>query len=125
MVQNAGASAVTGTANISPPFTILRGSPLVLKPAQTQVITVQYAPKAAGMHMTVVHLSGADGASVTVMGSAAQRVPTAPAGRPRAPTQPQGLRLIARHESHFLPLLVLRSDRSKNSVSYWGQNRLS
>ena len=68
MVQNVGAGILTGAVNVSPPFSILGGSRCVLKPVQTQVITVQYAPKSIGMHMTVVRLTGADGATVTVMG---------------------------------------------------------
>ncbi len=96
MVQNVGTGIITGAASVSPPFSIVRGSPCVLKPVQTQVITVQYAPRLTGMHMTVVHLTGAHSAIVTVMGSAAPPSPTAPAGRPRAPTESQGPRLIAR-----------------------------
>jgi hypothetical protein len=97
MVRNAGARLLSVGASVSPPFNLLGGSTFVLKPGQSQVITVQYAPKSPGMHMTVVHLTGADAASVTVMGSAAPRLPSAPARR-RAPTQPQdqGLRLLAR-----------------------------
>jgi hypothetical protein len=96
MVQNVGGGILMGAANVSPPFSILGGSPCVLKPVQTQVITVQYAPKSIGVHMTVVHLTGADGAAVTVMGSAAPPSPAAPARRPPALTEPAGPRLIAR-----------------------------
>ena len=99
MVQNVGAGSLTIGASVSPPFSVLGGDPFVLRPAQTQVITVQFAPKSAGMQMTVVRLTGAGGSTVTVMGSAAGRVPAAPVRRRRAPTQPQpqgqGLRLIA------------------------------
>jgi hypothetical protein len=91
-IRNVGAALLTGTATVSSPFSILSGSAFVLKPAQTQVITVQYAPTSAGMHMTVVHLTGA---SIAVAGSAAPPARKAPT-RPRpAPTQPNGLRFIA------------------------------
>src|SRR5690349_6115940 len=49
-VQNVGARVLTGAANVSPPFSILGGSRCVLNPVQSQVITVQYAPKSTGMH---------------------------------------------------------------------------
>jgi len=91
-IQNIGASLLTMTATVSPPFNVRAGSAFVLKPAQTQVITVQYAPTSAGMHMTVVHLTGAN---VTVAGSAAPPVRKAPTRRRPAPTRPEGQRLIA------------------------------
>ena len=93
-VQNVGDGIFTGTPRVSSPFSILAGSPCVLEPAQAQVITVQYAPTSTGLHMAVVHLPGSEGATVTVMGSAAPPLP-APARRPRVPTDPPGLRLIA------------------------------
>ena len=96
-VQNMGAGTLTGAAHVSPPFSILGGSRSDLKPAQSQVITVQYAPKSMGMHMTVVRLAGADCATVTVMGSAAAPLPKVPARRPGAPTEPAGLRLFAQN----------------------------
>ena len=88
-IQNVGATSLTGTANVLPPFSILAGGAFVLEPTQTQVITVQYAPKSMGMHMTVIRLTGA---SVTVMGST-----KAPARRRRAPIQSDGPRLLALH----------------------------
>jgi hypothetical protein len=91
-VQNVGAGLLTGAAKVSAPFNILGGSPYALKYPQTQVITVQFAPDSTGVHMTVVHLSGGDGATVTVMGSVSPR--RAP-GRRRAPAAPQNLRLFA------------------------------
>jgi hypothetical protein len=90
-IQNVGARSLTGTAHVSPPFNIVGDNAFVLEPAQTHVITVQYAPMTTGMHMTVVHLTGA---SVTVTGSAAPRA-KAPTRRPRAPTQSGGQRLLA------------------------------
>jgi len=95
VIQNTGDSTLTGTAQVSPPFRIIGGNTFVLKPAQTQLVTVQYAPTSTGMHMTVVRLTGA---SVTVMGSAAPR--RAPARRHRGPAQPEGLRLLARRQGH-------------------------
>ena len=89
-IQNVGARSLTGVANVSPPFRIIGRNAFVLEPAQTQVITVQYAPTSTGMHMTVVHLTGA---SVTVMGSAA---PGASKGPARRRPQPDGQRLLAR-----------------------------
>jgi hypothetical protein len=80
-VQTVGADLLNGAAHVSAPFNVLAGSPYVLKYPQRQTITVQYAPQSKGVHMTVVHLTGGDGATVTVMGSAAPR--GAPAG-PRA-----------------------------------------
>jgi hypothetical protein len=91
-IQNVGADSLTGTAEVSPPFSIVEGSAFVLKPAQTQLIRVQYAPKSMGMHMTVVHLTGT---SVTVMGCTAPHVPKVPARRRRAPAQSDGQRLLA------------------------------
>jgi hypothetical protein len=94
MVQNVGARILTVQASVSSPFSV--PSNFVLQPAQTQVITVRYAPKSAGMHMTVVHLAGAGQATVTITGSADPRLPRVPARR-RAPTRPrdQGPRLLA------------------------------
>ena len=87
-VQTVGAGLLSGAANVSAPFNVPAGSPYVLKYPQSQAITVRYAPKSTGMHMTVVHLTGGDGATVTVMGSAAPR---------RAPAAPEALRLLAEH----------------------------
>ena len=72
-VQTVGAGLLSGAANVAAPFNVPAGSPYVLKYAQHQVITVEYAPESEGVHMTVVHLTGGDGATVTVMGSAAPR----------------------------------------------------
>ncbi len=93
-VRNVGPRTLTGGADVSAPFSIVGGTRYALKGPQTQVITVQYAPKSIGMHMTVIRLTGADGARVTLMGSAVPPSPTAPA-RQRAPNQTPGLRLIA------------------------------
>jgi len=95
-VENVGARIVKGTVAVSPPFSILGGSPRVLARAQSQVITVEYAPTAIGMHMTAVRFAGADGATVTVTGSATQPLPPAPARRPSPPLERPVLRLIAR-----------------------------
>jgi hypothetical protein len=81
-VQTVGAGVLGGTATVSAPFHVLAGSPYALKYSQRQTITVQYAPQSKGVHMTVVHLTGGAGATVTVMGSAAS--PKTPAW-PRAP----------------------------------------
>lgn len=94
-VQNVGATTLSGAVVVSAPFSILAGSPCALKPAQTQVITVQYAPKSSGMHMTVVHLTGAGDATVSVMGSTPVAVPAARPRPHRAPAPPLNLRLIA------------------------------
>jgi hypothetical protein len=93
-VQNAGAGSLSGAASVSAPFSVLAGSPYILKYPQTQAITVQYAPESMGVHMTVVRLTGGDGAAVTVMGSA---LPRAAPARPSAPAAPQKLRLLAGH----------------------------
>jgi len=94
-IKNVGAGVVKGVAGVSTPFSILTGSRSVLAPAQTQVITVQYAPKEPGMHMAMVRFTGADGVTVTVIGSACQPLPS-PAHRPGAPLERPVLRLIAR-----------------------------
>jgi hypothetical protein len=87
-VRNVGADVITGEAKVSTPFSILGGSPYVLRNSQSLAITVQYAPKATGMNIAVVRLTGGGGASVTVAGAA---VPAPPA----APAPPQNLRLVA------------------------------
>jgi hypothetical protein len=91
-IRNMGAGILTGTANVPAPFNICEGGAYVLKDPQAQVITVQFAPKSIGMHMAVVHLT--DGATVTVMGSAAPALRKAPARRHQS-TDPPGLKLIA------------------------------
>ena len=90
-VRNLGAGVLIGAATVSAPFRI-QGSAYTLKDPQAQVITVQYAPKSIGMHMAVVHLT--DGATVTVMGSAAPPLHKVPARR-HPSTDPPGLKLIA------------------------------
>ena len=89
-LKNVGVGTLTGAAKVSAPFSIVGGSPYVLGSGQSQVITVQYRPKASGLNVAVVLLTGGDGASITVAGSA---IP-APAATP-APAPPQNLRLIA------------------------------
>ena len=69
-VQNTGSGILAGAANVSAPFSIVGGSPYVLGSSQSQVIAVQYLPKATGLKMTVVLLTGGGGASLTVAGSA-------------------------------------------------------
>ena len=88
-VQNVGVGILTGAAKVSAPFSIVGDCSYALKSSQCQVITVQYEPKATGMNITVVLLTGGGGASITVAGLA---VPTPPA----APAPPQNLRLVAR-----------------------------
>ncbi len=87
-VQNVGAGILTGAAKVSAPFSVIGGSTYVLGSSQGQVITVRYQPRAAGMNVTVVVLTGGGGATVTVAGSA---FPT----RPAAPAPPGSLRLLA------------------------------
>lgn len=87
-VQNVGKGILTGAAKVSAPFSIVQGSPYALESPQSQVITVQYAPNATGMNITVVRLTGGGGASITVAGSAV------PAPR-AAPAPPLNLRLVA------------------------------
>jgi hypothetical protein len=98
-VQNVSPGVLSCAANVSAPFSILGGSPSVLGQAQAQVITVQYAPKSLGMHMAVVHLT--DGATVTVVGSSASSSRKPP--RRREPTEPRGLRLLARQPGSYTP----------------------
>ena len=93
-VQNVGGGILSGAAHASPPFTIVSGSPYVLRNSQSQVITVQYVPTAIGMNITVIRLTGGGGASITVAGSAVPTAPAAPASPP-APARPLNLRLVA------------------------------
>jgi hypothetical protein len=86
-VEAVGTDLLSGAANVSTPFNVLAGSPYVLRHPRSQVITIQFAPKSMGMHMTVVHLTGGDGATVTVVGSGVPR-------RHRSPDE-ANLRLIA------------------------------
>ena len=88
-VQNVGAGILTGEAKVSGPFSVVGGSPYVLGSSQSQVITVKYLPKAAGMTVTGVILTGGGGARVTVAGSAFP-------DRSGAPAPPTNLRVLAR-----------------------------
>lgn len=87
-VQNVGAGILAGEAKVSAPFTVIRGSPYALGGSQSQVITIQYVPKKAGMNVTVVALTGGGGASITVAGSASP-------ARPATPGPRQKLRMLA------------------------------
>lgn len=91
-VKNVGDAVLTGAAQVRAPFSIVEGGSYVLERPQSQVVTVQYAPRSIGMHMTVVHL--ADGATVTVMGCAVPPLHPAPA-RHRASPGHSGPRMIA------------------------------
>jgi hypothetical protein len=87
-VQNVGGGFLSGAATVSPPFSIVAGGIYSLTSNQSQIVTVQYAPKVPSMNITVVHLAGGGGAGITVAGSA---VPAPPA-RPAPPTN---LRIVA------------------------------
>ncbi len=87
-VQNVGSGTLSGAAKVSAPFRIVGGSPYVLGSSQSQVITVQYLPKATGLNMSAVLLTGEAKASITVAGSA---IPAPPA----APGAPLNVRLLA------------------------------
>ena len=87
-VQNMGSGILAGAAKVSAPFSIVGGSPYTIGSSQSQGITVQYLPKATGLNMTVVLLTGGGGASLTVAGSAV-------AARPARPAAPSNLRLLA------------------------------
>jgi hypothetical protein len=93
-VQNAGKGILTGAAKVSAPFSVVGGSPYVLGSSQSQVITLQFAPKSAGMNITVIRLTGGGGANVTVAGLAVLAPRAAPAP-PAGPASPLNLRLIA------------------------------
>jgi hypothetical protein len=69
-VQNTGSASLSGTASVPMPFSIVSGSPYTLGPGQTQAVTVRYNPTLAGTDVKTVTFSGANGASVTVSGSA-------------------------------------------------------
>lgn len=91
-VQNAGVGTLTGAAKVSAPFRIAGGSPYALGSTQSQVITIQYVPKALGMNMAVVLLTGGNGTRITVTGSGARA--SVPARR-HAPDPPRNLRVFA------------------------------
>ncbi len=99
-VRNTGGSTLAGVARASAPFSVAGGGSYILRSSQSQAITVEYAPKAAGMNVGVVHLTGGGGASVTVAGSAfwaapASRPPPAAPAPPSAPVPPQNRSLLA------------------------------
>jgi hypothetical protein len=93
-VQNVGVGTLKGAAKGSAPFSVVGGSPFVLGTSQSQVITVQYAPTAAGLDITVIRLTGGSGASITVAGSGVPAPRATPTPRAR-PVPPQNLRLVA------------------------------
>jgi hypothetical protein len=75
-VQNPGTTSVSGSASVSPPFAIVSGSPYTLAAGQSQVVTVRFAPTAAGAATQSVSFTGGSGANATVTGTAT----LAPAG---------------------------------------------
>ena len=93
-VQNVGVGILTGAAKVSAPFSIVGGSPYVLGSSQSQVITLEFAPKSAGMNIAVIRLTGGGGANVTVAGLAVLAPRAAPVP-PAAPTSTLNLRFVA------------------------------
>jgi hypothetical protein len=69
-VQNTGGGMLSGTASVSGPFSIVSGGSYNLGSNQTQVVTVQYSPLAAGTTSQNVTFTGGAGATAIVTGSA-------------------------------------------------------
>lgn len=87
-VQNVGGGILTGAATASAPFSIVTGSPYVLRSSQNQVITVQYVPTVTGTNSTVVHLTGGGGTSIIVAGAGSTALAPSPPGNLRVVAEP-------------------------------------
>ena len=79
-VQNIGTGTLVGAATTTQPFSIVSGGSYSLGSNQSQVVTVRYAPQAAGVNTGTVTFTGGGGASVALTGSA-----LAGSGSPRGP----------------------------------------
>jgi hypothetical protein len=70
VVQNTGNGTLSGTASVSPPFSLVSGGTYNLSANQSQTVTVQYSPTAAASDAQTVNFTGASGAAPTVTGVA-------------------------------------------------------
>ena len=69
-VSNVGASAISGTASVASPFSVVSGGSYTLAPGHSTNTTIRYAPTSAGNNTANVTFTGGNGATVTVTGSA-------------------------------------------------------
>lgn len=69
-VRNTGVGTLTGTASVSPPFSIISGGTYNLGSDQSQTVTIRFAPIGSGNYSQMVTFSGAGGAFATVSGVA-------------------------------------------------------
>lgn len=69
-VQNIGGGTLTGTASVGAPFSIVGNASYSLGSNVSQSITVRYAPTQAGVSSGTVSLSGNQGTTLPVTGSA-------------------------------------------------------
>ncbi len=69
-VKNSGSGTLSGTASVAAPFGVTSGASYSLAAGQSQTVTVQYSPTAAGTNTQSVSFTGGGGASATVTGSA-------------------------------------------------------
>ncbi|HOX56472.1 MAG TPA: hypothetical protein PLC99_06240 [Verrucomicrobiota bacterium] len=69
-IQNVGGGALSGTATVSAPFSILSGGTYSLGANQSQTVTVRYAPSVAGAYSANVTFTGGGGAVALVSGVA-------------------------------------------------------
>jgi len=69
-VENVGGGILSGAATAAAPFSVLPGGAYNLGPAQSQTISVVFAPATAGSYSQSVAFSGGGNASATVSGAA-------------------------------------------------------
>jgi hypothetical protein len=69
-VQNTGSAALSGSASVSAPFSIVSGGSYTLAAGLGQAVIVRYSPTTAGSDSATVTFSGGDGATVSVSGTA-------------------------------------------------------
>jgi hypothetical protein len=67
-IQNTGTTNVSGSATVAAPFSIVSGGSYNLAPNATQVVTIRYAPTAAGVNSGTVSFSGGGNPSASVTG---------------------------------------------------------
>jgi hypothetical protein len=70
ILANAGGGTLSGTANVSAPFSIVSGGTYSLTAGQSQTVTVRYSPTSIGTHNGTVTFTGGPGASGPVIGNA-------------------------------------------------------
>ena len=75
IVQNTGGGTLSGSAIVSPPFSIVSGSRYNLTTNQTATVTVRYCPTSPGTNSQDVSFTGRGGAMRQVSGSAYDSTP--------------------------------------------------